>query len=1176
MFFTRFCKPILFALTFVCLPLSLKSQVDTGTILGTVHDNTGAVIPGVAVTIRNAGTSFTQSTKTSSTGSYVFTPLRIGKYTVEVESPGFKKELRTGLELNIQQQLVADFSLSVGDVSTQVEVTATAPILQTENGSVGQVIETQSINDLPLNGRNYTFLARLVPGATIGQQEGRGLNANGWFTANGTRPAQNNYMLDGIDNNTNNVDFLSGAAYVLKPPIDAISEFKLQTNSFSAEFGRAGGAVLNATLKSGTNQFHGSLWEFLRNDKLDAADFFQNANNQPKGSFRQNQFGASAGGRIFKDKTFFFGDYEGTRIRQSVPITGLSVPTSAQRASGFTNFSDLIPLQSGTRTDAMGRTFPLGTIFDPATTRSIGNGSFVRDPFPGNIIPVNRLDPNAVKLLSLYPAPTQPGLFGNYNVNRSATTDVNAFDVRIDQYFSTKDQVFGRYSWSRSPSLHPAPFPGFADGGGFDAGDQNVATMGAALSYTHSFGPTLVNEARIGFNREHTSRIQANGNDTTNIPAQFGIKGILQTPGNGGLPTLNIGGLSRLGSSEWLISDRYSNTIQFTENLTKVYRAHTFKGGFEAQSIYFPWTAPPDSRGGFSFNGQYTSIPNLGDGSTGRAQFLLAPVAASVPGGVNNVGGANSVAASNFGGVAAKRSYYGAFFQDDWKVAPKLTLNIGVRWDWFSPTGEKYDAQANFVPGAPFGGAEYLIPTSRKDKPPLSPSFTQLLQKDGINLVYSDKYGSGLSQVQKNNFAPRFGFAYQLTRKLVVRGGYGIYFGAFENRGGYPSLGYDYPFQYSFSFPTPNSVSPVQFPNGSIATLENGLSSVPLNPTQVNAKGLDLRGIQFHYKTPYVQSYNFTLQYQLTSADALEAGYVASLSRHLETFIGSNRESVLLPPGTNPQNYVPFPDFTRGSSYADTIGNANYHSLQTKYQRRFASGFTALVAYTFSKTRTDAGDLLSGGSVGGFRAPYVPGWGIQKDMALAPFDIRHAFSASGTYALPFGKGRQFMTSPNRPAEFLLGNWQTNWILTLDTGQPQTIGCTKATGAGNGCFALYTGVDPYSGPHNVQQYYNPAAFKDPPVVTQIGQTDFSPLGGGNTQVTGPPIRRLDFSVFKSFPITERTRAEFRAESFNLTNTPTFAMPGSLNYLDTTNFARIRSTRDAPNDARELQFALKFYW
>jgi hypothetical protein len=1150
--------------------LTLQAQVDTGTILGTVHDNSGALVPNATVTARSEGTGFSKTTTTSSSGNYVLTPLKIGKYTIEVESPGFKKELRTGLELNIQQQLVADFNLQVGDVTSQVEVSAAAPILQTESGSVGQVINSHVINDLPLNGRNYTFLARLVPGATVGQPEGRGLNANGWFAANGTRPAQNNYLLDGIDNNTNDVDFLAGAAYVVKPPIDAIGEFKLQTSSFSAEFGRAGGAVLNASLKSGANQFHGSAWEFLRNDKLDATDFFINSAGQPKGSFKQNQFGATAGGRIIKDKTFFFADYEGTRIRQGNPETGYTVPTLAERNSGFTNFEDLIALQSGSLKDSTGQVFPLGTIFDPATTQNIGHGQYIRTPFPGNIVPANRLDPNAVKLLNLFPAPTGPGLLNNYSVNRNATTDVNSFDVRVDQNFSEKDQLFGRYSWSHSPSYFPPPFTGFADGGGFGQGQQSVNTMGAALSYTHSFTPTLVNEARVGFNREHTTRSQAYADSTTDIPAQFGIQGVPQLPGNGGLPNLSIGSLSQLGSSEWLIGDRFSNTVQFTENLTKVYKTHTFKGGFEAQEIYAPWLSPPYSRGAFDFNGQYTSIPNVNDSSTGRAQFLLAPT------GPGNIGGSNNVSVSNFGDVATTRSYYGAFFQDDWKVTPKLTLNLGLRWDWFSPTGEKYSAQANFIPGNPGSSAEYIVPANRKGDPPLSTSFNDLLAKDGINLAYSNAYGSGLSEVQKNNFAPRFGFAYQVTPKLVVRGGYGLYYGAFENRGGYPSLGYNYPFQYSFSFPSANAQSPVVFPNGTIATLENGLSGIPLSPSAVNAQGLTLRGIQFHYKTPYVQSYNLTLQYQLTSADSVEAGYVASLSRHLESFVGTNDQSVLLPLGYNPQDYVPFPDFARGSSYADTVGVANYHSLQTKYQRRLAEGLTMLFAYTYAKTLTDAGDLLSGGGVSGYRAPYLPGWGIKKDMGLAPFDIRHAVSFSGSYDLPFGKGHKFMTSSSRIAEFTLGNWSTNWILTLNTRQPQTIDCATSTGAGTGCYALYTGVDPYSGSHDVSQFYNPAAFRTPPVVTQAGQTDYSPLGGGNTQVSGPPLRRLDFSLFKTFPVNETMRFEFRAESFNLTNTPAFAQPGNLNYLDAANFGRINSTRDAPNDPREIQFALKFYF
>jgi hypothetical protein len=349
-----------------------------------------------------------------------------------------------------------------------------------------------------------------------------------------------------------------------------------------------------------------------------------------------------------------------------------------------------------------------------------------------------------------------------------------------------------------------------------------------------------------------------------------------------------------------------------------------------------------------------------------------------------------------------------------------------------------------------------------------------------------------------------------------------------------------------------------------------------LDPASVNAAGLNLRGIQLNYKTPYVESYNFTLQYQISKMDSVDVGYVGSASRHLEAFVGSNQQSVLLPLGYNPQKYVAFPDFARGSSYADTIGTADYNALQTKYQRKVASGLSMLFAYTFSKTLSDAGDLLSNGSVGGFRAYDLPNWGIQKDVGRAAFDIRHAVSLSGSYDLPFGKGLHYMSGSGRTAQFLLGNWSTNFILTLDTGQPQTIGCATATGAGTGCYALLTSVSPYSGPHNVQQFYNPAAFSTPPVVTAVGQASYAPLGGGNTQVSGPPLRKLDFSAFKEFPVNERMRFEVRAEFFNLSNTPAFAQPGNLNYLNTATFGQITSTRDAPNDPREIQFALKFYF
>lgn len=1151
-------------LAFILIP-SLSAQVDTGTILGTVYDSSGAIIPGAQVTITHEGTGATQAAETRADGTYIFTPVRIGSYTVEVELTGFQKARRTGVEVSIQQQLVVDFSLTPGEVTETINVEAALPTLQTQDASVGEVVGARSINNLPLNGRNYNFLARLTAGVTHSQPEGRGLAATGWFAANGTRPAQNNFMLDGIDNNSNNVDFLSGAAYVVKPPVDAIGEFKLQTSSFNAEFGRAGGAVLNASLKSGSNEFHGSAWEFLRNDNLDAADFFQNANSVKKGEFKQNQFGVAAGGPIVRNKTFIFGDFEGTRIRQDAGRSG-TVPTAAQRASGFSNYSDLISLQSGTRTDLLGRTFPLGTVFDPSTTRQV-QGGYVREPFENNIVPASRMSPNALKLMQLYPGPTTATLNNNFFTNRSVLDDTDAFDVRVDHHFSETDSIFGRYSLADITRFRPAPFEGHADGGGFNDGDETIRTQGAALSWTHIFSPTLINEVRAGFSREHSLRLPPFGNDTTDIPAQYGIQGIPQEPGNGGLPRLNISGLSAMGVSDWLVSERFSNTTQISENLTKIYGSHTFKGGWEGQLIDFPWIAPPFARGSFQFNGAYTSVPNAVDASTGRAQFLLAPTNSDGAGGI----GASQVQASNFGWVASRKYYTGLYFQDDWKVSSKLTLNLGVRWDHFGLVGDRYDAQGNFSPDLDNPIMYYTARRNVDDE--ISTGFRQALARDGIDLVSTDDFGSGFGNAQKMNFAPRIGFAYKATDNLVFRGGYGLYYGAFENRGGFPSLGYNYPFQFDFSFFRDNDVSPVRYGDGNIATLERGLSSVPLQPLQVSGFGLNLRGIEFDYKTPYVQSLNFTIQYQLAPQTTFDIGYVASLSRHLETFTGANRVSVMLPPGTNQTPYTPWPSFARNSSYATTEGNAHYHSLQTKLTRRFANGLDFLATYTWAKTLTNAGDLLSGGNAGGFRAPDLPGWGIREEMGLASFHVEHAFTFSGIYELPFGRGRKFMSDPTSAAQAILGGWSVNWITSVYSGQPQNIGCTISTSI-FGCFPLQTGEDLYIG--EVNQWYNPAAFANPAVATSIGQTDFAPLGGNRTPVTGPPYSKLDFSLFKSFQVKERYRFEFRAEAFNLTNTPAFANPSNTNFADKVSFGRVTATRNSPNDARQVQLALKFYW
>jgi outer membrane receptor protein involved in Fe transport len=1146
----------------LCAPAS--AQVDTGTILGTVKDQSGGVLPGATVTITHEGQAFTLSSVTRADGTFVFTPIRTGTYAIDIEFPGFKKGVRRGITVSIQQQALVDFTLQPGGVAEELVVTADAPLLQTGTGTVGETLKSEVIENLPINGRDYTILARLSAGVVPPQP---GARAPLMFSANGVRPAQNNYLLDGIDNNTSNVDFLSGVAYIVKPPVDAVDEIKIMTSSFSAEYGRAGGAVLNTTLKSGTSKLRGSAWEFHRNDALNANDFFANRANIKKGTYLSNQYGFTAGGPIIGSKTFWFADYEGSVIQQARTWVR-TVPTLAQRSSGFTNYADLISLQSGTvGADVLGRTFPRGTVFDPATTRQLQVGQidpvtglaatragFVREAFAGNTIPAGRLDARALKLMQLYPEPNQAGLNNNYVVNRLNNDDTHSFDVRVDHNFSSNDRFFARYSFSDNHKVRPSPFDGDADGGGFNEGDEKVRVNGFAASHTHMLSTSLINEARFGLSREHTNRLQPNGDDTSDLPGRYGILGVPQLSGNGGLPALRPSGLDQLGHDGWVVSERFSNTLQFSDNLTKVYKSHTFKTGYTYQNIFFGSTQPPYARGEYYWDGRYTSLVDQTDTSTSRAQFLLSQIPSIVPGGVDFLGGMHDIRVSPFGAVDAFKTYHGAYGQDSWRVSPKLTVNAGVRWDWFSREQERQAEQANMVPGSP---ARYLIPAEWRTKP-LSASFVNNLAKDGIELVYTDEFGSGLGKMPKNNFAPRFDAAYQLAEKYVLRSGYGLFYGAFENRGGNPSLGYNYPFQFTLTYQSPNAVAPNRLGDGSLVSFD-ARDRIILDPVNVNANGLTLRGVEFDYKTPRYHSYNVMLQTEVLPNHSIEVGYVGTRGRNLETFTGMNNVKVLLPPGTNPQPYVDWPDFARGSLLVRTVGVSSYDSLQTKFQRRYHDGLQFLLSYTLSEAKTNAGDSLSGGGVGGLRAPNVAGWDLKNDIGLSGFHTKHAFVFSGNYDLP-GHGP------------IIGGWRANWVFALYSGQAQTINCTPATGSGTGCYALVVG-DPYDGSHNVSQFYNPAAFANPNPVATIAQTDFSPLGGKRSQVTGPPMRQLDMGVAKQFSLFNQRRVEVRAEAFNLTNTPAFNLPGSLNFLDAKNFASITSMRNTP---RQFQLGAKIYW
>jgi len=1258
---------------FLC-SATLLAQVDTGSISGTVSDPSGAVVKGANVRLLNEGTGAELTTTASEDGVYTFSPVRIGSYTLSASAPGFQTT-RQHVTVNIGAAMLANFTLKPGSISETVEVTSTTPQLQTQDASVGQVVDARNVNNIPLNGRNFTFLAQTVAGVNTPQADTRGNAASGAFAANGNRPSQNNYMLDGIDNNSDTVDFLNGTNFVVLPPVDAVQEFKVQTTDFSAEYGRSGAAVLNATIKSGTNGFHGTVWEFFRNDKLDAADFFERKQNSTgvlqtsKGELRQNQYGFSIGGPVViphvldgRNKLFFFGDYEGLKRRQGVPHNG-SVPTLQERNSGFTNFQEL--LQGTTFTDPLGRTMPFGTIFDPATTRLVG-GTWVRDPFfttsatcPANtttftaadcglnILPAARLDPNAIALLNLYPLPNASGTSSNYNASPNLKEDRQSFDVRMDANFSQKDQAFFRFSLVDDPQFIPGIFGGVADGGGFQEGSQTALGQQSALAWTHVFSPNTINVARGGLNYLHTTSVSPEANNLkgsggNGIPADFGIQGIPQQHENGGLPAFGITGLSTLGSNAFLPSDEVSSTIQFTDDFTRIYGKHTFKMGYEYQHVKFSTLQPPWSRGEFRFEGVYTNTPgaSVSSNNTGIAQMLLTPTLNSLGTGPNfpdYVGGPareggsgnTGIFISNISETDNGKNYNGLYFNDDWKVSQKLTINLGLRWDFFGLVYEHYANQANFVPGGPpTGSPMYLIPPGKNSAflaspptcTPTSTSFQCLLIKDGIALDITNKYGKGLGNSQKTNFAPRFGFAYQVNPKLVARGGFGIFYNGFENRGFSPNIGENYPFQFNFNFNAADDNHPFIYPNcttpgpgGSAngnATLETGFACTPLNPQSslFTAAGLQLRGIQFNYITPYTMGGNLTFQYQATPSLSFQAGYVTSLARHLEVFPNSNNVTAILPQGAAQKPFIPFPDFGQGASYAATIGNSYYHGLQTTVEKRFGNGLNFLATYTWSKVLSDAQDLLNGFSGNGYRAPSVPGFGVHGDYSLANFDVRHVFHFTGSYELPFGKSKKFLGSSGGVANAVVGGWSLVWSTTLQGGQPMKLDCPTSTTSGTNCTVmLLPGQNPTPGlkiaANGNPVWLNPAAFTQPcvlgsggPILPGAGSTEpancvplsgFGALGGLlRTTVPGPGFRRLDLSLFKDFHLTERFKLQFRSEFFNIFNHPNFNQPnfggngvvaisGSGNYTSPS-FGQIGSTRDAPYDPRQIQLALKLYF
>jgi hypothetical protein len=1207
----EWCLAILLLFT----PLSQRfayAQVDTGSIVGNVADASGASVPGATLTIADEATGRTQIQQSGQDGSYIFSPLKIGFYTLTVAKTGFETSVQNHIEVTVQGHLEINPKLQVGAVTQEVQVNSTGPILETQSSSIQQLVDQKVINDLPLNGRNAAFLAQLSAGVTISQNDSRNLQASGSFTANGSRRTQNDYLLDGMDDNVAIADLVNQAQFVVLPPPDALREFTVQTSDYSAEFGHAAGAVLNVTTKSGSNAFHGDLWEFLRNDFFDAKDYFV-LSTQRKPEFRLNQFGGTFGGPVViphlyngHDKSFFFVDYQGTRIVQGKTYTE-TVPTAAENKNGFTNLQDLISLQTGTKTDLLGRVFPSGTVFDPATSRPVTanqvdavsgltptSSGDVRDPFYTGVllgmtnftgasaeallnqIPSTRINSNAVALLDLLPAPTSSALTNNYTASPAATTGINSFDTRFDEVFSAKDSAFARYSYVYNNQFQPSPFPGVADGGASRPGTGWTESQNEALSETHVFTPKLVLEVRAGYSRVADLRIQNDAN-VLGIPTQYGIQGIPQIPTNGGLPTLSFGALSSMGAAGTLPSSKASDIFQISGNLSIDRGRNQIRVGSEYQYIAAPTLTPTTSRGSFGNSGIYTSVVNSTDSSTDRGQFVINPESTTVANGISNVGAANSVGASNFPpAFRLVRPVLGEYVQDNWRALQKLTLNLGLRWDFIGAPEEANGHFANVVPAqtglAPNNTSTFYIPQSQVVNVPAA--FQALLAKDDI--AFTPISGNTLVLAQRINFAPRVGFSYQVLPKVVLRGGYGIFYQGNENHGLSVSNYVNFPFQITTSYTDANAVTPLT-PTNSVGTLQNGLLNVPLTAAAAAASSntsLTLLGEPRNAKTSYAEAYNLQLQYQLTPNTVLEAGYVGTGSRHVQVGgVSTNTVNSILPPSANYKANSFFPDFATGGTFIARAGETAYHGLQANAEHRFSNDFSLLANFTWSKCLGDSRDLLDN-NVGSYRAPYVPGMGIAADYGLCDINAKRIVHVSGIYQLPFGKGQHMLNAG--VASWIAGGWSINGILTAQDGQPLTVGCTTTNAAGLGCNALLVaGQSPYAGSHNAHQFLNPSAFANPPAATATSASPAN-LGGNPTQVSGPPYRRLNMSLFRQFPAVAETHFEFRAEIFNLTNTPNFAQPGSLNFTTPNTFASISATRDNPNDPREIQLSLKYYF
>jgi hypothetical protein len=1052
----------------------------TATILGHVTDPSGAVVTTANVTARNADTGLERSTMTSDTGDYELPLLPItGTYTLSVSKGGFQTGEFSGIVLQVDQRARFDVVLKVGSVSEKVLVQATAAIVNTETGAMGTVIENKAIVDMPLNGRNFAQLATMLPNAVV---QTSGTAGSTMVSVSGGRLSKTEFLLDGISINEQLFDGVS-----IRPSVDAIQEFKMVTNSFSAEYGR-GNAVMTATIKAGTNDLHGTVYEFLRNDKLDARNTFLPS----KAPYRQNQFGVATGGPIVKDKSFVFLNYEGTRIRQGRVFNPV-VPTEAFRNGDFSSLS--IQLR------------------DPNTQL----------PLAGNRLPSNLIDQSTRYFLPFMPLPTTA--IGTSPRAAPFASTVNQANARFDQRLSAKNSLYVRETYTRREDFNPGAYP---DNGGFF---QDNRTHNAVVSDTHIFNPSVINELRLGYTRFYNANI--NQGLGTNHTAMAGIHGFEQTSLNfPGFPQLSISGFQGVAGNAFQPLINPSNMYEIVDNLNWIKGAHTFKFGVDLRDYRFTSTNSANSRGSFSFTGAYTG--------NAFADFLT-----GFP-----FSGARSFPRNQFGEYDRRYHFY---VQDDWKIGPRLTLNLGLRYEQNRPPfyvnyqAARFDFVTNKIQVQRMPGGDINL-TTQQVAQFAAPVFGDVFQRPedaGLpnNLIFPDN----------RDWAPRLGLAWRPFggNKTVVRAGAGIFYmlTSGNNTVSVPII--NAPFIVDESA---NQVAVGGVPQRRVENFFDPFSS-RASFTPPLAFGFDP-----HMVTPRMTQYNFAIQHEIVPNLAVEVAYVGNQSHHLEREVQPANFPPITPGDTRSvQQRRPNPRFS-GGNYFDSSGNANYNGLEVKLEKRYSHGIQFQVGYSWSKNiDMDTQDQGSGGSDN----PY----NYRTMRGRSSIDFGQRFIASFVAELPFGRGKPIAGGVTGVADKIISGWQLSGILLFQGGFPftPTLGGADPTNSGRsyGLRPNVAGTGSVSNP-NRDRWFNINDFPVPPLYT-IGTA-------GRNILRGPGISNQDLSLLKNFHFTERIYLQFRAEYFNAFNVTNLSNPNTSVDLPAVG-GRIFGTSTA---ARIGQFALKLYF